>query len=524
MKKISVAILTLFALSFVALNSPKTASAQNQWWKPNLTEFMDKVDNGAPDNEIFGERYTVAQVYWILGALTHAPLGDVASCLSPDQAAQFNTCFTDKISMTNSGGSSFVVELAQMNDALMQTKPASGIQYIAQKVNDLSPIQTAYAQNTNGGFGFQTLLPVQGLWFASRNLAFGLMAFVIIILAFMIMLRQKISPQAVITVQSALPKVAIALVVITFSYAIAGLLVDLSYVVLGIISAAFVSTGATNLNVTQFFNVLNNPIGGFTGFLGIVLNSILVGGVLATFGAWTGVGLVVGGASMLLGFIAIVLYIIALFRVFIVMLVAYAKSLFLIVGFPFIALLSVVSVGPGIMGWVRQFVAQLSVFIAICVSVAAAHMIFWYIGGQQIVQTTVAGANFYNFKVGGLYQANPAADSSVALPAFGGAPISLIGIFIGFGVLFSAPKIARAFSDQIQTGRGSYGFDSWGTMGGPAAGLTSGAIGIGKKAVSTEVGGQVNQHIISPAVNTIQSVFARRRGGSGPSGPPTTTI
>jgi hypothetical protein len=50
------------------------------------------------------------------------------------------------------------------------------------------------------------------------------------------MFRVKLSPQVVISVQSALPKLIIALILVTFSFAIAGFMIDIMYVIMGIFS------------------------------------------------------------------------------------------------------------------------------------------------------------------------------------------------------------------------------------------------------------------------------------------------
>jgi len=72
-------------------------------------------------------------------------------------------------------------------------------------------------------------------------------------MAFMIMFRVRISPQTVITVQSALPKIIFTLILITFSYAIAGFLIDLMYVVIGIFSFIVTQGGIFDGSATDLF-------------------------------------------------------------------------------------------------------------------------------------------------------------------------------------------------------------------------------------------------------------------------------
>jgi hypothetical protein len=96
----------------------------------------------------------------------------------------------------------------------------------------------AYAQ----GAGFSGLSPLLPLWKAFRDVAYSLLALVMIVIGFMVMLRKKIDPKTVVTVQNALPRIVITLLLITFSYAIVGIVVDLMYVVILIVLSLFEST------------------------------------------------------------------------------------------------------------------------------------------------------------------------------------------------------------------------------------------------------------------------------------------
>jgi hypothetical protein len=110
--------------------------------------------------------------------------------------------------------------------AALYNQPASGIEYLAQ-VKDNFLGKPAYAQT--GGIGFQGLQPILPIWKAFRNIVYVLSSFIFIIIGIMIMLRVKVSPQAVISLQNAVPKLITSLILVTFSYAIAGLIIDLMY-------------------------------------------------------------------------------------------------------------------------------------------------------------------------------------------------------------------------------------------------------------------------------------------------------
>ncbi|HSW48298.1 MAG TPA: hypothetical protein VLG67_04435 [Candidatus Saccharimonadales bacterium] len=80
------------------------------------------------------------------------------------------------------------------------------------------------------GYGFCGLKPIFNLWVASRNVAYALLVFACTFIGIGIMLRVKIDPRTVMTIQNQIPKVIIAIILITFSYAISAMMVDLMWV------------------------------------------------------------------------------------------------------------------------------------------------------------------------------------------------------------------------------------------------------------------------------------------------------
>lgn len=123
--------------------------------------------------------------------------------------------------------------------------PASGVEYIAQTLHNFSLTKQAYAQ----GIGYSGLSPIQPIWRAFRNLAYGVLVIVLVAIGFMIMFRMKMGAQTAVTIQSAIPNIIITLLLITFSYAIAGLLIDLMYFLIMLVISVFVNAGlGTELN------------------------------------------------------------------------------------------------------------------------------------------------------------------------------------------------------------------------------------------------------------------------------------
>lgn len=113
--------------------------------------------------------------------------------------------------------------IASLNGTLYTTQPASSIEYLADLGQNLGLVPAAYAQ----GFGWHAFSPVLEIWKIFRNLAYLAFIVIFVVIGFMIMFRKKIDPQTVISVQNALPRIIVTLILITFSYAIAGFIIDL---------------------------------------------------------------------------------------------------------------------------------------------------------------------------------------------------------------------------------------------------------------------------------------------------------
>ena len=126
------------------------------------------------------------------------------------------------------------------------TLPTS-IEYIAQ-VKDNFLGKPAYAQ----GIGFQGLQFLLPLWRGFRNMVYVFSTIIFLIIGIMIILRVKVSPQAVITIQSAVPQIITTLILVTFSYAIAGLVIDLANIIQAIVVAMLFSVKGVSLDSALF--------------------------------------------------------------------------------------------------------------------------------------------------------------------------------------------------------------------------------------------------------------------------------
>lgn len=531
MKKILFILLvaTILTTSVGVKTTFAQAPANNgQWWMPGISQFAKKVgtdvnDGGSPANEIFGERYTYAQVVWILDTLSNLFVGDALKLIPANKlsADAINAPKTIDMANFNPG---VILSLAGYSDNLTK-KPASGIDYVAQKMQKLDPVGTAYAQGA--GYGYtSSLLPIQGLWLAARNAAYLLMTFVVVILAVLVMLRQKISPQVVLTAQSALPRVAIALLAITFSYAIAGFIVDLGFVVQGVVSglmAAIVAKGGAGETI-YIFNQVNNGVSSILTYgLAFIMSSFSTnGGIIANIvnggspvadAVLNAVFTVGGTLDVILGLVVMILLVVALFRIFFLMLMTYVKFILTVISGPFVLLMSVLGVGGGLMGWLRSLIAQMAVFVAVGLLVMFAHVFFWGFGNEVGFPPAFAipgvngvlGDALNVFHIKALVVAGSAAGNVPTGFSFGNN-ISSVGFFVSLVVMLSIPKIASAFRDQIATGRGSYGFSTFREAGGPVAGGILAGVGLGK-AFGSKVGKEIASPYIEKATGAVTGAF-----------------
>ncbi len=366
-------ISSLLAVFLLVNFAPSFASAQT-WYNQPYKDWYRKVYDTEEPAEIFGERYTHAQVQWIiysLVAIFTAVDNDLQACIARESGSfkdiLFN-CLDDFVAAVRKVVASKPEESNLARNPILNTistNPISSVAYFKDVGQRLKIIPEAQAQGV--GFGFGAAGPMLNLWRQARNATYALLVLVMIVMAFMIMFRVKISPQTVITVQSALPRIVIALILITFSYAIAGLLIDLMYVVIGIISFILTQNGAiSNYEWADMFNSLTNRsmfeymVLYWVWFFPALMASVLSSGfVSATIGGFFAA--IFGWLIMLV--LAIVLLVVWL-RIIWLMFKTFVIVLLLVVIGPIQILLGTFT-GGGFGSWLRNIASHLAVYPAV---------------------------------------------------------------------------------------------------------------------------------------------------------------
>ncbi len=138
--------------------------------------------------------------------------------------------------------------------------PISSGNYGRYLANNFGITQNTYAQ----GVGFDGLRSVLPIWTAFRNITYLAFIIVFILIGLGVMFRIN-DTKAVMTIQNKLPKITITLVLITFSYAIAGFLIDMMYVSIYLSINVFNAPGLVPMTVIDT-NPINAAGGMFNSF------------------------------------------------------------------------------------------------------------------------------------------------------------------------------------------------------------------------------------------------------------------
>ena len=533
---ISILIGTTFLIS---LGPFSQAKAQTTWYNQSLPEWYLKVYDNSNQNEIFGERYTAAQVQWIIYSLPSMFINlvtggntDVASCFMGAVASniQLDACVDGLTNFINDstvdlGLTENTQHQPSIASQIFADRPISGISYVKNIIRKLDPVTEVHAQTT--GYGYTVLTVIRPLWGLTRNFSFFLFVIVTIVFAFMIMLRVKLSPQLVISVQSALPKIVISLILVTFSFAIAGFMIDLIYVIMGVFSAMMSSFIPTNfLKVAEgkiIFAFINGSIpllqdGGIAIFFYFIAYIILffVAAVVALLASVSGFHISSTLFSLLLIIFTIILLLILIVSTVRVIFMLF-KNLAAVYGLIIIAPLQITmgTLFPqsGFSSWLKKLFSKLLVFPLTGIFI---YISFFLLGYSMA--TSVYGAICNNglmsilkpvlrlelgliSKFTGIEFFDPANTLDFCNawgPPMLGNPASATAIaflLMSVGIIMMIPKISEAI-ESFMAGK-EFAGTGIGEALGPFSGVASGVQKYGAEAGTTYAAGRLQQAIES---------------------------
>lgn len=270
--------------------------------------------------------------------------------------------------------------VTKMMGLMYQNPPASGIYYAYDLLDNAGLAKPVYAQ----GIGFSGLSALLPLWKVTRNISYTILIIVMIAIGFMIIFRMKIDPKTVISLQAALPKIVVTLLLITFSYPIVGFLVDLMYVVMAI-SISIVAQGIEQADRTGefqtyfmtatswqlFWTIMS---GGFSSWNDFFIPNFFVHG---TAGIGTGVAgvfkflgtkwaskLILGifSPDIIFGLILVLGLLFTFIRLLVILLNSYIQLLIGLILAPLQLLVEAIPGRSAFSGWILNIIANLVVF------------------------------------------------------------------------------------------------------------------------------------------------------------------
>lgn len=507
------AVFLLLVLGVAQLISPTGASAaceQGPWYNQTPCQFAERIGKKTPENEIFGERYTFAQINWIINSL-HA-------ILTPNfDAADLEGLIKKFTTILGAQSGPTMQDLAQLGPVglilggISETynhPPALGSDYIRGSLANLNPVSPVHAQ---GDSGYQSLSGVQLAWKASRNMAYLVMILLLVAAGFLIMFRVKINPQTAVTLQMMIPKLALVLLLVTFSYAIAGLVFDLIYVVIAFVLSMLQITGVIHPpNVQSAISYFTAPNFGnmFWYFLTPWLIVSLLGGLISLLG-WPAI---FTGPIAIISLLASIFLIVLLIKIWWMLLKTYVTLILLIVIGPWQIMLGLIPGQDGFGPWFRNVIANASVF-AVVPLMFIFNVLFWK---PSFV------TDFLNWAAqlwGGTFK--PLGDVTPGVNLFNLPNLPLLGtgwiIFnfaVGYAILALTPKIAEIIRDALKVPAFKYGAafgEALGPISKPMGGsISSFGAAISKKA-ETAPGGKFWYHVSGGTLQGIGGAIGNLR-------------
>jgi hypothetical protein len=243
----------------------------------------------------------------------------------------------------------------------MYDPPVSSQTYLADVLQNAKIIPKAQAQ----GLGFSALDPILETWKTFRNVAYLGFVVIFLIIGFMIMFRAKIG-QAAITVQQAIPSIIVALLAVTFSYAIAGLLIDLMYLLMYLLVSLFNGEGQ-NLISGNIFNLIGAMFKGFGKTVKDAMEDLMAGllgegWVSAALGWLSSLS-----ATMIIGLAILI----SSFKIFLELLKSYIAIILQVVFAPVILMVGAIPGKNSFVSWIKNLTGNLMMWplVLICLLV-----------------------------------------------------------------------------------------------------------------------------------------------------------
>jgi hypothetical protein len=444
--------------------------AENPWYDQTPEQFAKKVKDPTNPDAIFGERYTFAQINWIINSL--------ATIIAPNDSKKF---IDETIKLINKARTGQIIQFSEYASLgvpgyilgsvseIYSNPPASGvteIKTLASRIIDSSTgVTPAYAQ----GYGFDSLSSVQTLWKAARNVTYLLIIIILIASGFMIMFRVKINPQTVVSLQVMIPKLVITLILVTFSFAIAGFVIDMVYVLITLFISMLQLSGVISpSNIGETIKLFTTAHGEWIigYFLVPWLIILLMGVIVATIPVAAtsiiipvAVTLLISGSVMAIFALVITIFLLyQLVKIWWMLLKTYITLILLIAIGPLQIMLDLIPGQSGFGPWIRNIIANASVFVVVPMMFLL-NMLFWkpFFGLSTIPQLQGAlDLAPWLSPLGGVQTGIGTTTALPNLPFMNGAGI-ILNFAIGYVILSLTPKVADMIRDALKVPAFKYG-------------------------------------------------------------------
>ncbi len=439
---------------------------QGPWYSQNPQQFAKKVFGGSQD-EIFGERYTYAQINWIINSIS-TMMNPASGIQNPSQLFDFINAAKAVLTKSQNGDQLAIADYAKLGPAglvaggvnfLYSTPPASAVvetKNLASKMLDFElGTQTANAQGYGfSGLGGTTNSAVKTLWGASRNMAYLIMVILLIASGFLIMFRIKINPQTVVSLQTMIPKLIITMLLVTFSFAIAGLVIDFVYVILVALVGFMSINGLVDnpVTLTQFLTTSGFGQYATAQMITSLIVSLIFMSIIFLLGLGASFVPVVGTAAAgLLVFLEVIIaivfcafWLLLLGKIFVMLVKAYVMLILQICIGPLQIMLDLVPGQKGFGPWIRGIISNASVFVVVPI--------------MFVIQHVLSG-DITNW-VFGLHTFTGAGNAALNLPFLNSKLTGwdfIIKWIMGFVVLSLTPKVADIVRDSLKIPPFKYG-------------------------------------------------------------------
>jgi hypothetical protein len=479
----------LFALLFFVVTPSKvqaqTYPTPTPAYSPPLNQFTaPNVDSNVPQNQhTFVQSVTIEVVSALICQITGIdPIDPSQGCLGVNP--QTRKLGLVKPPVDENGIPQLGGMLGATTDMIAMTyqAPATTGLYTQYLADNFGLVKKAHAQV---GYAFDGLRPILELWKAVRNIAYILLTLAFVFIGIGVMLRVKIDPRTVMTIQNQIPKVIIAIILITLSYAIAALLIDLMWVTtyagINLLSDHYPKAGET-LAVKAGKVIINNPLS-FTNQIfetpspgvfhitqqvsnnvGELLRNVMdglfgtkpgdkcFGGVGSFFpggkkfidGAACAAGVLAFLASITLKLVILVVLMVTLFKIWFNLIKAYIYTILYVIVSPVMIVFGLLPSKPmGFENWLRRLFVNIAVFPLTAFLIVAARLLM----------------DLYN------------ADKPLFVPPLVGNPQTGLnfGAIMAFGALLITPHLQVILQEKMGVkGIGSPGLIGAGIAGGAA--------------------------------------------------------